>query len=55
MQGTKFNLITDLQIMLFNVTHSNSNFECNKEEGFIDQLYIELGAESLKTDANGAH
>ena len=29
--------------MLFNVTHSNSNFECNKERGFIDQLYIELG------------
>ena len=43
MQGTKFNLVTDLQIMLFNVTHSNSNFECNKERGFIDQLYIELG------------
>ena len=29
--------------MLFNVTHSNSNFECNKERGSIDQLYIELG------------
>ena len=45
MQGTKFNLVTDLQIMLFNVTHSNSNFECNKERGSIDQLYIELGLE----------
>ena len=43
MQVTKFNLVTDLQIMLFNVTHSNSNFECNKEKGYIDQLYIELG------------
>ena len=46
MQGTKFNLVTDLQIMLFNVTHSNSNFECNKERGSIDQLYIELGMEA---------
>ena len=43
MQGTKFNLVTDLQIMLFNVTHSNFNFECNTERGPIDQLYIELG------------
>ena len=33
MQGTKFNLVTDLQIMLFNVTHSNFNFECNTERG----------------------
>ena len=39
----KFNLVTDIQITLFNVTHSNSNFECNKERGSIDQLYIELG------------
>ena len=29
--------------MLSNVTHSNFNFECNKERGSIDQLYIELG------------
>ena len=43
MQGTKFNLVTDLQIMLFNVTHSNFYFECNTERGSIDQLYIELG------------
>ena len=49
MQGTKFNLVTDLQIMLFNVTHSNSNFECNKERGSIDQLYIELGYVTAKT------
>ena len=44
MQVTKFNLVTDLQIMLSNVTHSNFYFECNKERGPIDQLYIELGA-----------
>ena len=37
------NLVTDLQIMLSNVTHSNFNFECNTERGSIDQLYIELG------------
>ena len=43
MQVTKFNLVTDLQIMLSNVTHSNFHFECNKERGPIDQLYIELG------------
>ena len=43
MQGTKFNLVTDLQIMLFNVTHSNFYFECNTERGSTDQLYIELG------------
>ena len=43
MQVTKFNLVTDLQIMLSNVTHSNFYFECNKERGPIDQLYIELG------------
>ena len=43
MQVTKFNLVTDLQIMLFNVTHSNFYFECNTERGSIDQLYIELG------------
>ena len=42
MQVTKFNLVTDLQIMLSNVTHSNFYFECNKERGSIDQLYIEL-------------
>ena len=29
--------------MLSNVTHSNFNFECNKERGSIEQLYIELG------------
>ena len=29
--------------MLSNVTHSNFYFECNKERGPIDQLYIELG------------
>ena len=29
--------------MLSNVTHSNFYFECNKERGSIDQLYIELG------------
>ena len=44
MQVTKFNLVTDLQIMLSNVTHSNFYFECNTERGSIDQLYIELGA-----------
>ena len=43
MQVTKFNLITDLQIMLSNLTHSNLYFECNTERGSIDQLYIELG------------
>ena len=43
MQVTKFNLVTDLQIMLSNVTHSNLYFECNTERGSIDQLYIELG------------
>ena len=46
MQVTKFNLVSlvsDLQIMLFNVIHSNFYFECNKERGSIDQLYIELG------------
>ena len=43
MQVTKFNLVTDLQIMLSNVTHSNFYFECNTERGSIDQLYIELG------------
>ena len=45
MQVTKFNLVSlvsDLQIMLFNVIHSNFYFECNKERGSIDQLYIEL-------------
>ena len=42
MQVTKFNLVTDLQIMLSNVTHSNFYFECNTERGFIDQLYIDL-------------
>ena len=44
MQVTKFNLVTDLQFMLSNVTHSNFYFECNIERGSIDQLYIELGA-----------
>ena len=39
MQGTKFNLVTDLQIMLFNVTHSNSNFECNKERDSRSTVY----------------
>ena len=43
MQVTKFNLVTDLQIMLSNVTHSHFQFECNTERGFIEQLYIELG------------
>ena len=43
MQVTKFNLITDLQIMLCNVTYSNFYFECNTERGSKDQLYIELG------------
>ena len=43
MQVTKFNLVTDLKIMLSNVTHSHFYFECNKERGPIDQLYIELG------------
>ena len=49
MQVTKFNLITDLQIMLSNVTQSKFYFECNTERGSIDQLYIELG---LKLIAN---
>ena len=31
--------------MLSNVTHSHFYFECNKERGPIDQLYIELGFE----------
>ena len=43
MQVTKFNLVTDLQIMLSNVTHSSFLFECNTKRGCIDQLYIELG------------
>ena len=43
MQVSTFNLVTSLQIMLSNVTHSNFYFECNKERGPIDQLYIELG------------
>ena len=43
MQVTKFNLDTDLKIMLSNVTHSHFYCECNKERGPIDQLYIELG------------
>ena len=47
MQVTKFSLVTDLQIMLSNVTHSNFKFECNKERGSIDQLYIELGLEPV--------
>jgi hypothetical protein len=42
-QVTKFNLVTDLQIMLSNVPHSSFLFECNTERGCIDQLYIELG------------
>ena len=45
MQGTKFNLVTDLQIMLSNVTHSHFYFEYNKERGPIEQLYIELGSQ----------
>ena len=49
MQVTKFNLITDLQIMLSNVTHSKFNFECNTERGSIDQLYIELGLKLIAT------
>ena len=49
MQVTKFNLVTDLQIMLSNVTHSNFNFECNTERGSIDQLYIELGLKLIAT------
>ena len=48
MQVTKFNLVTDLKIMLSNVTHSHFYFECNKERGPIDQLYIELGLNSTK-------
>jgi hypothetical protein len=43
MQVTKFNLVTDLQIMLSNVPYSSFLFECNTEKGCIDQLYIELG------------
>ena len=43
MQVTKFNLVTDLQIMLSNVPDSRFYPECNTERGFIDQLYIELG------------
>ena len=35
--------------MLSNVTHSNFNFECNKERGCIDQLYIELGMHTLRS------
>ena len=48
MQVTKFNLVTDLQIMISNVTHSNFYFECNKERSPIDQLYIELGKKPQK-------
>ena len=36
-------VVTDLQIMLSNVTDSRFYPECNTERGFIDQLYIELG------------
>ena len=42
---TKFNLVTDLQIMLSNVPDSRLNPEYNTESGFIDQLFIELGNE----------
>ncbi len=49
MHVTKFNLVTDLQIMLSNVTHSHFNSECNTERGCIDQLYIELGLQSWKS------
>ena len=48
MQVTKFNLVTDLKIMLSNVTHSHFYCECNKERGPIDQLYIELGTIQAK-------
>ena len=37
MQITKFNLVTDLQIMLSNVPDSRFYPECNTERGFIDQ------------------
>ena len=47
MQVTKFNLVTDLKIMLSNVTHSHFYFECNKERGPKDQLYIELGIQPI--------
>ena len=47
MQVTKFNLVTDLQIMLSNVPYSIFLFECNTERGCIDQLYIELGLNVL--------
>ena len=47
MQVIKFNLITDLQIMLSNVTHSDFYSECNTERGFIEQLYIELGIQPI--------
>jgi hypothetical protein len=46
-QVTKFNLVTDLQIMLSRVPYSSFLFECNTERGCIDQLYIELGFKSL--------
>ena len=41
--------------MLSNVTHSNFNFECNKERGSIDQLYIELGLKPGKLKQNKSH
>ena len=50
MQVTKFNLVTYLQIMLSNATHSNFHFECNTERGSIDQLYIELGSKQITND-----
>ena len=53
MQVTKFNLVTDLQIMLSNVTHSNFYFECNTERGSLDQLYIELGLIYMDRKAQG--
>ena len=50
MQVTKFNLVTDLKIMLSNVTHSHFYCECNKERDPIDQLYIELGPHHVMVD-----
>ena len=48
MQVTKFNLVTDLQIMLSNVTHSNFYFECNTERSSIKSLSIALGSYEKK-------
>ena len=40
MQITKFNLVTDLQIMLSNIPDSRFYPECNTERDFIGGFYL---------------